>query len=83
MVIRSENIKKLSKVHKKLCEQPKNLRKMSENIDKTMNYSYYKSCKGILDGKNLRLPCNNPISIMTGLIEFNTEMLENVYAYKY
>ena len=56
---------------------------MSENIDKIMNYSYYKTCKGILDGKNLRLPCNNPISIMTGLIEFNTEMLENVYAYKY
>ena len=56
---------------------------MSENIDKNMNYSYYKTCKGILDGKNLRLPCNNPISIMIGLIEFNTEMLENVYAYKY
>ena len=56
---------------------------MSENIDKNMNYSYYKSCKGILDGKILRLPCNNPISIMTGLIEFYTEMLENVYAYKY
>lgn len=33
--------------------------------------------------KNLRLPCNNPINIMTGLIEFHTEMLENVYAYKY
>ena len=49
---------------------------MSENIDKNMNYSYYKTCKGILDRKNLRLPCNNPISIMTGLIEFNTEMLE-------
>ena len=56
---------------------------MSENIDKNMNYSYYKTCKGILDGKNLRLPCNNPISSMTGLIEFYTEMLENVYAYKY
>ncbi len=56
---------------------------MSENIDKNMNYSYYKTCKGILDRKNLRLPCNNPISIMTGLIEFHTEMLENVYAYKY
>lgn len=27
---------------------------MSENIDKNMNYSYYKTCKGILDGKNLR-----------------------------
>ena len=82
-MIRSENVKKLLKVHKKLCEYPKNLRKMLENIDKTMNYSYYKSCKGILDGKILRLPCNNPISIMTGLIEFYTEMLENVYAYKY
>lgn len=56
---------------------------MSENIDKIMNYSYYKTCKGILDGKNLRLPCSNPISIMTGFIEFDTKILENVYAYKY